>query len=113
MSADEPEAVYLLTAAPAVRTGPDGRPVHVRGRPDAPSIAAVPMETFKAGMAGFMGSVRAVVGDIEAKAGGYEVHQLEIAASIGADGKVSFLGSGMGVETAASFTLTLRKRGAD
>ena len=102
------QVIHVLTSAPT-RTGPDGRPISVRKSAGDTSIADVPMDSFKQGMANFMNSVRTLAADIEHKAGEYEVDKLEIAASIGVDGKVSFLGSGVGVETVASFTITLTK----
>ena len=108
MSNSDMQVVHVLTSAP-VRTGPDGRPISVRKTADETSIADVPMDSFKEGMVSFMNSVRTLVTDIEHKAGEYEVDKLEIAASIGVDGKVSFLGSGVGVKSAASFTITLTK----
>lgn len=108
MPEPDTQELYVLTAAPT-HAGSDGRPVSVRGFDGGLSIANVPMGSFKVGMANFMNSVRSLVADIEQKAGGYEIDQVEIAASIGADGKVSFLGSGVGVETSASFTITLKR----
>lgn len=108
MPESDDQMVYVLTAAPT-RTGPNGRPIHLRTKADGPSIVGVPMNSFKEGMSNFMNSVRSLVGDIEHKAGEYEIEQLEIAASIGVDGKISFFGSGAGIKTAASFTLTLTK----
>ena len=111
MTEPDEQVVYLLTAAPT-RTGLNGRPTHLRKHLEEPSIVNVSLDSFKAGMNSFMNTVRSLVADIEHKAGDYEIDQLEIAASIGVDGKVSFLGSGVGMETAASFTITLTKQRA-
>ena len=108
MTEPDDQVIYVLTGTPT-RTGPDGRPVSVRTDTGKPGIEIVPMDRFKAGMSSFMDSVRTIATDIQHKAGEYEIEKLEIAASIGVDGKVSFLGSGVGVDTAASFTITLTK----
>lgn len=108
MTQTDNQVVHVLTAAP-IRTGPDGRPISVRKNLDDPGIVNVSMDSFQAGMSNFMNSVRIMVADVEHKAGEYEIDKLEIAASIGVDGKVSFLGSGVGMESAASFTITLTK----
>ena len=108
MTEPDEQVIYVLTGTPT-RIGPDGRPVSVRTDEDKPGIEIVPMDSFKAGMSSFMNSVRTIAADIQHKAGEYEVEKLEIAGSIGVDGKVSFFGSGVGVDTVASFTITLTK----
>jgi hypothetical protein len=107
MQGDASDYVYVVTSTPVV-TGADGRPVHVCGKPDAPRIAAIPMETFKSGMAGFIRSVRSEVAGIESRADSYQIDWLEIGSSIGADGEVSLLGNAVSLETAASIKRTLR-----
>jgi hypothetical protein len=99
--------IYVLTA-PLGRVAPDGRPVQVRGG-GGPSLDRVPMGAFKSGMTRFMDAVHSMVGEIKTRSDGFEIHEIEIAASIGADGKVAFLGSGVGVDSSASFKVKLTR----
>ena len=103
--------IYVLTA-PLGRIAPDGRPIQVR-EGGGPSLERVPMAAFRSGMTRFMDAVHSMVGEIKSKSGGFEVQEIEIAASIGADGKVAFLGSGVGVESSASFKVKLTRPSED
>lgn len=99
--------IYVLTA-PVNRVAPDGRPIHVR-EGGGPSLERVPMGAFRSGMTRFMDAVHSMVGEIKSKSGGFEVNEIEISASIGADGKIAFLGSGVGVDSSASFKVKLTR----
>ena len=103
--------IYVLTA-PLGRFAPDGRPIQVR-EGGGPSLERVPMAAFRSGMTRFMDAVHSMVGEIKSKSGGFEVQEIEIAASIGADGKVAFLGSGVGVDSSASFKVKLIRPNED
>lgn len=107
------DEIYVLASQPVPLAPEDGRPVRLRGSAATAGLSRVPMDRFRSGMTQFMGAVRTLVGEISDKAGQFEVEHIEITGSIGADGKVAFLGSGVSVDSAASFKVRLVRPGSE
>jgi len=102
----EPDEMYVFTAG-EVAIDIDGRPVSVRNNRPQSGITAIPMNELRRNVCSFIEGARGLMAEVDQRVGAYHLQEVEISAQIGADGKVGFLGSGVGVATTASFKLKL------
>ena len=104
----EPNKMYVFTTGD-VSIDEEGRPISVRADQPRQRVAAIPMNQLRSNVSSFMEGARRLMDDLDQKVGAYQLAEVEISAQIGADGKVGFLGSGMGIEASASFKLKLTR----
>jgi len=108
----ETKSMWVFTSEPA-DPEPGERPLQPRlERPGrAVSRVEVPYASLQANMRDFLDGTHGLVAQELARAGPYAVDTVEVAAQISADGKVGFLGTGVGIAGQASVKFVF-KRGA-
>ncbi|MBB3458632.1 hypothetical protein FHT86_006958 [Rhizobium sp. BK313] len=90
-----------------------GRPTHARGDRDASRmVQAVELSTgaLETALTSFIETVRAMLEKVDQGSGDYAMDTVEVAAQVGADGKVGFMGVGIAAQATSSMKIVFKRK---
>lgn len=110
MSDDEPK-LLIFDASPETEHDGAGRMYRSRGIMDVAVLQKeVPMGLLRKNIRGFMQHVEGLLEDQKPPQGAFELESVQVNAQLSADGKIGFMGSGLGLKGTAGITFTFKRR---
>ncbi len=104
---EKPDSLIVFTDQ---EVGPDGRPIFTRsGAGGALKTVEIPMKELQVNVERFLHGTQLLLERGAQTVGAFSMDEVVVQAQIGANGKVGFMGTGVGLKGEASITFTFKR----